>query len=60
MADHAALRDTLWAALQDEPKPVTKERALAIARKTLPHVEATQFGEWMQKHGDRLMEKLNG
>lgn len=60
MADHAELRNTLWDALQAEPKPVTKARALAVARKTLPHLEATQFAEWMKKHGDRLMEKING
>ena len=60
MSDHAQLRDQLWTALSAEPKPVTRERALAIARKTLPPKEAGDFVEWFAKHGDRALEKLNG
>jgi hypothetical protein len=59
MADHAALRDALWEALEAEPKPVTGERVTQLARSTLPGLEAQQFDDWFTKHGDRLLEKLN-
>lgn len=62
MADHSALRDSLWTALAAEERPVTRERALAAARRVLgPYpVEAQQFAQWFSKHGDRLLEKING
>jgi hypothetical protein len=58
MADHAALRDELWAALQ-AAKPVTRGQCEQIAMGILPPKEMGDFSAWFVKHGDALVEKVN-
>lgn len=53
-------RDTLFAALQDEPKPIDGERVLAIAQGILAPRDYLQFTDWARKNGPTLLEMLNG
>lgn len=62
------LRDQLWDALSKEPKPLSRERVLSVARQVLapsganPRTGALHYDEfaaWYAKHGERLLEKLN-
>lgn len=63
MADRAQLAAAIMTALQAEPKPITHDRALAIARQTLGAKEPAllaEFGKWFEKYGAHLLERLNG
>ena len=53
-----SLQDTLTAALV-AGKPLTDEKALEIAKATLPLTEFLQFSEWFKVNGSRLVARLN-
>ena len=53
-----SLQDTLTAALV-AAKPLTDEKALEIAKATLPLTEFLQFSKWFEVNGARLITRLN-
>ncbi len=55
-----ALSDTLWAALNQLPHPVTEESVLKCAQDTLPSKEGQDFIKWFQLHSAYLLGRLNG
>lgn len=56
----SASHDTLMAAFDAEPKPITSARAVELARQTLPRLQAEQFVKWFETNGDHLLGNLNG
>lgn len=54
------LHDKLYAALKDEPQPLTLPRVLEIAQQVLPATEYGQFVKWSKVNGDALLAMLNG
>lgn len=56
---HNDLRESLWVALQAEPKPIDGAQILRIAQAQLPAREYQQFSTWMLLNGPALLEKLN-
>ncbi len=60
MADHSAMRASLWNALSALPKPVSSEAAVICAKEVLPGKEYTDFAKWMEVNGEPMLKALNG
>ena len=60
MADHSALRENVWNALQALPDPVTRTAVEDCVRPLLPPKEYAEFSQWLEKNEGYLLGRLNG
>ncbi|HEX8106717.1 MAG TPA: hypothetical protein VF516_03265 [Kofleriaceae bacterium] len=57
---HSDLRAKVWKALEDLPRPVTQEAALACAQDMLTGREQADFSKWFEVNGAVVVARLNG